>query len=151
MERLTNSTLRILYHECNIKYFNGILAHCEVCVFNDYTRIAFYNKSIRKNKVYGKIYINKNVEWTDESLKNVLIHEMIHHYVAQVDKRYSFDDLTWYGLFGHGFHFRRQCRRIKKNYGVNVNIHGGDVRTKAQKKPTTFFGKLLEFIESRLF
>ena len=27
------------------------------------------------------------------------------------------------GFLGHGFRFRRQCRRLKRNYGLHIPIH----------------------------
>ena len=48
--------------------------------------------------------------------EDIIIHEMIHHYVRTIDRQ-------WGGLFGHGRLFRRQCKRLKRDYGLAITIH----------------------------
>ena len=68
--------------------------------FEEYNRF-YFNEKLKKprfkfimaKKPYGSCHVNKKrceiwiskyVKWTDETLKNVLIHEMIHQYVYEV-------------------------------------------------------------------
>ena len=48
--------------------------------------------------------------------KTVMIHEMIHHYLRSVKHSSG-------GLFRHNWRFRRQCRRLKRDYGIIIHIH----------------------------
>ena len=48
--------------------------------------------------------ISKSVDWDEEKLKQIIVHEMIHHYV------HTIDGISLDGLFQHGFHFVRQTK-----------------------------------------
>lgn len=113
--KITKNILKEKFEEYNIKYFNSILPKCELSVcklqcFGQYTRMK-----TKRNR--NRIWITTDVDWTEETFKDVLIHEMIHHYVTTVDGCELFDGYSWYGLFGHGKHFRKQVHRLKKSLG----------------------------------
>ena len=105
--KITKELIKKKFKEYNDKYFNSILPKCEFSAcklhcFGQYT--CAKSKSSKRNR----IWITTDVDWTEETLKDVLIHEMIHHYVTTVDGCELFDGFSWYGLFGHGKHFRKQ-------------------------------------------
>ena len=136
----------MLLCEYNNLYFYGRLKKCRIL----YSRFIHFGHYFYKTKyngeIDGTIWITNDVDWTEETLKDVLIHEMIHHYVVSVDNCRGIDGFGWYGLFGHGWHFRRQIRRIKKEFGLKIHIHHSYIYHRKEKIPTTFFGKLLRFI-----
>lgn len=135
------------YDEYNKVYFNGVLKHCNI----SYCKISlvgqYTHKIDKKGDIVGRIWIANDVDWTEETLKDTLIHEMIHHYEVSIDKRTSIDSFTWYGLFGHGRHFRKQIKRIKRDFGIAIHIHFPHIFKRKEKIPTTWFGKLLRFLD----
>jgi hypothetical protein len=98
-----------------------------------------------------RIRLTSDVKWTVEALRDVLIHEMIHHYVVAIDGCKGIDGFSWYGLFGHGKRFRRQVRRIKREHGLKIHIHGdSNLYHKNERVPTTRWGKFVRFINYNL-
>lgn len=98
--------------------------------FEEYNRFYFNEKLntprfkfIMAKKPYGschvdkmrcEIWISKYIKWTDETLKNVLIHEMIHQYVYEV--LYG----CKYTLFPHGIRFHYVRWRLNKKYNLKI-------------------------------
>ena len=147
--KVTKGKLEQLFNEYNKLYFEDKLYYCKLMVVHSTGPVGWYvcDSKTKYGKLCGTIYIATNVDWTEENLHNVLIHEMIHHYVAQIDGHPHCDGYTWYGLFGHGTHFRAQCKRIKRDFGLTIHIHGGPrIYLKEQKAPTTRWGKMIETI-----
>lgn len=143
--KITKDILKQKFEEYNREYFNSILPKCEfsACKLDCFGQYTCPNS---KSKKRNRIWITTDVDWTEETLKDVLIHEMIHHYVTTVDGCKLFDGFSWYGLFGHGKHFRKQIYRLKKEFGLKVHIHYPFLYHKKEKIPTTILGKLLRFI-----
>lgn len=113
---VTKELLKALFAEYNALYFDGKLGKCGFSFFSK--NISFLGwycaKEDSRGRPNDKIWIGTSVKWTEEGLKRVLIHEMIHMYVCRVEGR-KYD-----GVLGHGWRFRRQCRRIRKNYGIEA-------------------------------
>jgi hypothetical protein len=109
--KLTNKGLEKKFIEYNNLYFNGRLGKC--------TLKTTYCKDRYGQCLIGKtnsIKITNQVNWTDESLRDCLLHEMIHLYI------FSILGINRDGFFNHGRHFRREVRRIKRNFGIHVSI-----------------------------
>jgi hypothetical protein len=105
----------------------------------------------KNGKCKNRIMLTSDVNWTEESLRDVLIHEMIHHYVVAIDGCKGIDGFSWYGLFGHGKRFRRQVRRIKREHGLKIHIHGdSNLYHKNERVTTTRWGKFVRFINYNL-
>lgn len=125
---ITKQYLEERFIEYNSLYFNGILKK-PLFLFKtnkDGVVAKFrYNKEGKK-KCSPKIYINKCIAWDEDSLKNVLLHEMVHYYVVFIE---NYD-----GLFSHGFRFRRKVREIKKNFGYTINISYKHLKYKGEAK-----------------
>ena len=108
MERITKEDIRIRYKEYNRLYFCNQLKHCKFSVQKQSPLGTYTSKKEKDGTITGHIWIAYDVDWTEETLREVIIHEMIHHYVKTIDKRFS-------GLFGHGYPFLKQCRRLKRD------------------------------------
>ena len=98
-------------------YFWGRLGKCDFMFFSrNVGFLGWYNSREDKNgKPKDRIWIGTCVKWNETLLRDVLVHEMIHLYNHRIDGR-KHD-----GLLGHGRYFRRQVRRIKKQFGINVD------------------------------
>lgn len=112
----TKELLKKLYKEYNEKYFYGKLGKCDFSFFSkNISFLGWYcGKETCKNIPNDKIWIGTAVKWTEDALKCVLIHEMIHMYVYRIEG-HKYD-----GIFGHGRRFRKQCKRLKKEFGLDV-------------------------------
>jgi len=127
MNRITKEDIRIRYKEYNRLYFGNQLKHCHFSVQKMWCLGLYTNKKVDSNGIIeGHIWITNDVDWTEDDLREVIIHEMIHHYVKTVDRK-------WSGLFGHGRLFRRQCKRLKQDYGLNILIHYDLPRIKTKR------------------
>ena len=112
--------LKERFDHYNRLYFDGKLGKCDF--FWLLSKPGFYGKyatSQDKNgKIKSKIGITRSVKWTEQSLKELLVHEMIHMYVTTIEGK-SYD-----GLLGHGRRFRSHCKRLKEDFGLIITIHG---------------------------
>ena len=122
---ITKEFIKKRFAEYNQLYFYGKLGKCKFYFFPRKTSMyGFYLTNKDKNgRLYGTIWLNKCVDWTEEMFKEVLIHEMIHMYNRMVDGRLA-DSFLFNGLFSHGFFFGRQCRRLKREYGIVIKKYG---------------------------
>ena len=88
------------FKEYNEMYFDNMLPPCKF-------RLSTSIGSACYNQNYSWITVSKKRYWTDESLKIVLIHEMVHHYVSKVLKKDP--------MFAHGRTFNKVCNMLQKN------------------------------------
>ena len=144
--KITKEDLKARFDEYNRLYFGSALPRCEFSV-TKLSCLGRYMLSSGKNgKRKYRIGITIDVNWTEETLRDVLIHEMIHHYVVAIDGCKGIDGFSWYGLFGHGKRFRRQVRRIKRQFGQNIHIHPHHIYHIRERVPTSWWGKFVRRI-----
>lgn len=103
--QVTIPILKEMFKECNKTYFENKLKMCNFSLYSSTTEKGRFTT--------GRIWINKRLSWTEETLKGVLIHEMVHYYVDNIIGENNF-------LFPHGYKFRKVCSNIKKKYGYEV-------------------------------
>ena len=108
---MNKKIIKELYKEYNALYFNGVLSLCD-CHYIKLDALGRYTNQNGK----GKIWITNDVDWTEETLREVLVHEMIHHYVKTIEGKNE------YLFFRHGFRFRRQMKRINREFGLGIRI-----------------------------
>ena len=137
--RIIKSDIKNRFEEYNKKYFNGILKSCKYHVFKSDGFFGRYNHTINKNGILGHIWISYNVEWKEEDLQDIIIHEMIHHYVQTIEGHKG-------GLFGHNWRFKRQCKRLKKDHNIVIHISYRHLYHIGEKKPTNLFQKIRRYI-----
>ena len=130
-EELTKKDIKERFDKYNKMYFGGKLGKCEILwglVNNaDY---GAYHAHEKEDGLHSRIWVGRNTIWTEEGLRELLVHEMIHMYVRTVEgKRMD-------GLLGHGRRFRRHCRRLKRDYGLLIRIHSdfGYINSKLKPK-----------------
>ena len=118
--KLTKELLKDRFEEYNRLYFYGKLGTCKFgFLYKSQSNYGKYRDSVDKSgRIVSTIMLGKCIEWNEERLKSVLIHEMIHMYNRTVE------GCKLDGLLGHGRRFRRQCRRLKRDYGIHIDIHG---------------------------
>lgn len=134
--KITKEDIKALFKEYNKLYFDGVLPSCKCHVFKGRGVFGRYNYFRKGNGKYeGSIWIAYNVNWTEETLREVVVHEMIHHYVQTIEGRSG-------GLFGHNWRFHRQMRRLKKNYGLVIKVSG----LLNEKKPANLYQRIRRFL-----
>lgn len=126
MNKITKEDIRKRYHEYNRLYFDNRLKHCSFSVQKMWCLGRYTNKKEKDGIIEGHVWITTDVDWTEDDLRQVIIHEMIHHYVKTIDRKLG-------GLFGHGRLFRRQCKRLKKDYGLNIFVYYDLPRIKTKR------------------
>ena len=144
--KITKEDLKVRFDEYNRQYFDSVLPRCEFSVIKLSCLGRYMFSSGKNGKRKYRIRLTSDVNWTEESLRDVLIHEMIHHYVVAIDGCKGIDGFSWYGLFGHGKRFRRQVRRIKRQFGQNIHIHPHHIYHIRERVPTSWWGKFVRRI-----
>lgn len=118
--KLTKEEIKRRFDIYNQKYFEGKLTgKCKFYIFSK--EVGLFGKYTHyintDGSVTNKIYVGTSTIWTDEKLEQVIVHEMIHMYVRTVE------NIKFDGLLGHGWHFRKHMRRIRKKFGLNIEVH----------------------------
>lgn len=118
--KLTKEEIKRRFGIYNQKYFEGKLSdNCKFYIFSknngSFGKYTYYINS--DGSVTNKIYVGQSTVWTDEKLEQVIVHEMIHMYVRTVE------NIKIDGLFGHGRHFRKHMRRLKKEFGLKIEVY----------------------------
>lgn len=140
--KITTDDLKQLFDKYNALYFDGKLGKCSFSIMSVNSRcFGMFTARKHNGKVKCRIFIANNTLWTDGTLMEILIHEMIHMYVTTV-KRKKFD-----GILSHGICFRACCKRLKKNYGLNIRIHLNYEYIKKELKPKMWEKVLLWLID----
>ena len=134
--KITKEDIKFLFKEYNKLYFDGVLPSCKCHGLREKSCLGRYTYFRKSNGKYeGSIWIAYYVDWTEETLREVVVHEMIHHYVQTIEGRRG-------GLFGHNWRFHRQMRRLKKNYGLVIKVSG----LLNEKKPTNLYQRICRFL-----
>ena len=144
--KITKEDLKARFEEYNRLYFGSALPRCEFSVTKLSCLGRYMFSSGKNGKRKYRIGLTCDVNWTEDSLRDVLIHEMIHHYVVAIDGCKGIDGFSWYGLFGHGKRFRKQVRRIKRQFGQNIHIHPHHIYHIRERVPTSWWGKFVRRI-----
>lgn len=143
MREVTKEYIKEVFDECNEKYFNNELKNCKFAVFKTERGLGFcYHKKVN-GKIYGRIKIAKNVHWTEDTFREIVIHEMIHLYNRQIEHVSA----TW---FCHNWHFRRKLKELNKEYDLHMTICHPNIYCIKEKVPSTFLGKLMRRIRFEL-
>ena len=115
---LSKEDLKERFDKYNVMYFYGKLGQCKFYWMSpNQSNYGKYIAQPTKNGLVSSIGVARNTCWTEENLKELLVHEMIHMYVTIVEGK-NID-----GILGHGRRFRWHCKRIKRDYGLNIPIH----------------------------
>ena len=131
---ITKILLKQKFEEYNKLYFNNELPMCRFTY--TYMRDVF-GRYMTDNTPKGK-------KMDEEMLRELLVHEMIHHYVRTIDGVF-FD-----GFFCHGRHFVRQVKRIKKQYGLDIWICSPHWHYRNEKPHTSRSTEFIGFLRNRL-
>lgn len=142
---ITKELIRELFDEYNQKYFGGVLGNCEFSfIYKTDGGLGRYQGWVdRRGKERNRIWIGTIAVWNEILLRDVLVHEMAHMYVRRIDGR------RHDGLLGHGRYFRRQVRRIKREFGFDIDDRFKKVEYVHQKYERKRWDMILAWIIDR--
>ena len=80
MNKITKEDIRVRYKEYNRLYFGNQLKHCKFSVQKmSWCEGMYTYKKEKDGIIEGRIWLTNDVDWTEETLRETIIHEMIHH------------------------------------------------------------------------
>ena len=112
---ITEQIVENKFREFNKQYFNDELPLPKFGLLKSYTTCGYFSckKIIGKRKLRGqKLEISVYYDWEEDALKNVIIHEMIHYYLAH---KHIDNELT------HGDAFKSMAEEFNQKYGLNIS------------------------------
>ena len=102
-----------LFYEYNTKYFGGVLPDPQLEIIHSYRNLGYFSCSLDcDGSVYNeRIQISDNYDYTENQLRDIMMHEMIHYYLIhyRIDMKCS-----------HGRHFKNKASEFNSLYGMNI-------------------------------
>ena len=104
-----------VFHRCNMDYFDNKLIFPRFRILHSFRTLGCFE--YLKEGWFGKtvndpvIRITDYYDFTPEQFVDVMVHEMIHYYLA------------WYGIdrrCSHGKEFMKMAERLNKTYGLHI-------------------------------
>ena len=111
---VTERIIEQKYREYDKAYFNDELPIPRFGLLKSYTTCGYFScrKIIGKRRVKGPLLeISVYYDWKEEDLKNVIVHEMIHYYLAY---KHIDNGLT------HGDAFKEMASDFNTKYDLNI-------------------------------
>lgn len=106
---ITADKLRNLYIKYNEKYFDGLLLMPKISTYTGVNSMGTFSVKTWKSRKQEEISIARNYKLTEEELRDLLLHEMIHQYVYEK-----------YGKMNHGRHFKKKMNKLNQTYGLDI-------------------------------
>lgn len=111
---ITKEDLQRRFDEYNQLYFDGKLKRAKMGFLGKSfkTLVGIIEFEIDNNRRVKdpSIKVSKRIDWDEDKLKSVLLHEMAHFSVTQKYKKGK----------KHGIAFIKECKRIESQYNVKV-------------------------------
>ena len=121
--KINKDILKELFVEYNDLYFNSMLKTPRFGTYKGMTALGTLF-TWKDNVKRPKLEIATNVDWTEVSLRSVLVHEMVHLYLWQTDKD---------GDRRHGKRFKAVMRRLNENYNLGVKTRNSEIHYNDRK------------------
>ena len=110
-----HDNMLLTFDECNMNYFEGkllfpqfdLLHSYRTCGYFQYTTGGWFDKT-----VYDPIiFITDYYDFTESQFVDIMVHEMIHYYLAYCgkDRRCR-----------HGKQFKKMAERLNKQFGLHI-------------------------------
>ena len=122
--RLTRPKIEQIFDECNAKYFNNeVEKPRKFELWTNNKKCVGWVRAIRDRRKasghYTILHISSRYRWTEENLRNTILHEMIHLYI----KDYLQPLTLWQRIFPskqHGEDFRQKMNELNESYGLSI-------------------------------
>lgn len=124
---ITASKIRTLYSEYNKKYFDGSMFMPKITTFTGINSMGIFSVKKWTNKVEEELSIARNFKLTEEELRDLVLHEMIHQYVYEK-----------YGKMNHGKQFKKKMNELNEKYGFDIRKNSKHLFKKYRNKKTVW-------------
>lgn len=105
-------TIMGLFQEYNESYFNGELPFPQFKIRHSYRTLGYFSCEYDDEGMFNQsIEISDNYDYTNNQLRDIIVHEMIHYYLA-----YKGIDPHCH----HGKDFEDMADKFNKTYGMNI-------------------------------
>ena len=134
---ITVDIVREKFKEYNKKFFNNELIMPEIRLLKSYLTCGYFSckKIIGKRRLRGqRLEISCYYDWNENDLKNVIIHEMIHYYLAykHIDNELS-----------HGDAFIKMSKEFNEKFDTRdnrfINFIGDDIKCSVNRNNVLFY------------
>ena len=137
--KITGRVLEKMFLEYNKKYFDNFLILPKMTTYIGETSMGIFSVRERRYSADMKISIARNFKLTNEELRDLLLHEMIHQYVYMQT-----------GKVSHNRNFKNKMNELNEKYGLDIRKNSKHL-FKKYKKNETVFGKILSLVKKRVF
>lgn len=134
--KLTKQTIECMFDECNRMYFNGEVEKPKK--FEAWTpqkKILGLSRPMhnhRTGKVTSALHISRRYHWTEETLRQVVVHEMIHLLIGDYKEPLTFwQRLPLIGKFfvtQHDQRFISKMNELNNTYELDIKIRFPEMR-----------------------
>lgn len=111
--KLNEFNLMARFTEYNNEYFGGILPYPEFKIRKSYSTLGYFSCNYNSDySMYNCILeVSCRYDYTEEQLRNIIVHEMIHYYLAYTGKDIKMK---------HGDEFIAMAYTLNKNFHLNI-------------------------------
>lgn len=109
----------IAFDDCNMKYFEGKLPVPMFDLLHSFRTCGYFHCDYEQVWFSKKLFnfcisMTDYYDFTTKQFEDILVHEMIHYYLAYfgLDKSCS-----------HGREFKKMAKRLNQTYGLNITKH----------------------------
>lgn len=101
------------FYTCNNDYFGGVLPFPFFKVRHSYRTLGYFSCEYDEDGCMFNqtIEVSDNYDYTESQFRDIVMHEMIHYYLAFIGKD---TECT------HGKEFKKMASEFNKKYGMNI-------------------------------
>ena len=109
---ISYSQLGCAFRDYNDMYFEGSLPMPEFEIIHSFKNFGLFESQIYNGTIYNPVIkISDQWDYTKHQFRNILVHEMVHYYLA-----YNGIDMNG----SHGKHFSKMAKELNTNFGLNI-------------------------------
>ena len=110
---ITRDTIYISFHLYNLDYFDNYLPAPNFKVRHSFRTLGYFSCEYDEDGCMFNqtIEVSDNYDYTESQLRNIIVHEMIHYYLALIGKDIECT---------HGKEFKKMANEFNKKYGMNI-------------------------------